>query len=331
MMGQLSEHRQGNQLAISLFGKFSVQFGGQPFDNLEGCKVQELFSYLLLHRERPHPRETLANLLWNDVSTAQSKSYLRKALWQLQATLDAHTQSAIAGLLRVESDWVQLNLAEGLWLDAAIVEGAFNLCHGQDGRQLAMPQVQMLQSAVELYQGELLEGWFQEWCLYERERFQHMTLVMLDKLMNYCEAQGAYETGVIYGTRILQYDQARERTHRQLMRLYYLAGDRTEALRQYERCVALLHKELNVGPARQTVALYKEICADQPRFDATTQAPIIPQQASAIPSAMAPSLAELLAQFQHAENVLTEVQQAMRQNIQQLETLLQSQPTQHSP
>ena len=88
-MEELLARERTAKLTISLFGKFSVQFGNRTIDDLEKCKVQELFSYLLLHRDRPHPRENLANLLWSDVSTAQSKSYLRKALWQLQTALNA--------------------------------------------------------------------------------------------------------------------------------------------------------------------------------------------------------------------------------------------------
>jgi two-component SAPR family response regulator len=93
---------------------------------------------------------------------------------------------------------------------------------------------------VALYHGDLLEDWFQDWCLYERERLQNIYLAALDKLMDYCEASRDYDAGLAYGTRILRHDLARERTHRRLMRLYYLAGDRTSALRQYDRCVQIL-------------------------------------------------------------------------------------------
>lgn len=44
------------------------------------------------------------------------------------------------------------------------------------------------------------------------------------------------------------------------MRLHYQAGNRTAAIHQYETCVTALHKELDVGPARRTVALYRQIC-----------------------------------------------------------------------
>ncbi|MCX6047157.1 MAG: BTAD domain-containing putative transcriptional regulator [Chloroflexi bacterium] len=258
-MAHLCEYDRTNKLAVSLFGKFSVQFDDHAFAHLDSCKVQELFCYLLLHRDRAHPRENLASLLWSEVSTAQSKSYLRKTLWQLQTALDAPANVATEAILCVDPHWVQLNSSADLWLDAAIFEHSFTLCQGLDGPTLETQQVQMLQEAVSLYNGDLLQGWFQEWCLYERERFQQMVLIMLDKLITYCEAHGEYESGISYGKRILQYDPAHERTHRQLMRLYYLVGDRTEAIRQYERCVALLSKELNVGPARKTLALYEQL------------------------------------------------------------------------
>jgi DNA-binding SARP family transcriptional activator len=43
------------------------------------------------------------------------------------------------------------------------------------------------------------------------------------------------------------------------MRLYYLVGDRTAALRQYERCAEILRRELAVEPAASTIALYQQI------------------------------------------------------------------------
>jgi DNA-binding SARP family transcriptional activator len=108
-----------------------------------------------------------------------------------------------------------------------------------------------------------LETWYQDWCIYERERLQLTYLGMLEKLMEYCEAHQRYAEGLAYGQHILRHDPARECTHRQLMRLYSLAGDRTGALHQFERCASALAKEFNLRPAQETVALCEEIRADR--------------------------------------------------------------------
>jgi DNA-binding SARP family transcriptional activator len=250
-------------ISVHLLGKLCVRRNEQVIDCLDGCKVQELFGYLLLYRDRPHPRETLAGLLWGDNPVAQSKKYLRQSLWQLQTALGPQTQPPHEPLLLVEPDWIQVNQQGAFWLDLEVFEQVYAQVKGVPGRQLQPQSAQALYGAVRLYKGDLLAGCYQDWCLYERERLQGMYLAMLDKLVGYSEAHGDYEAGLEYGMHILRQDRARERTHRQMMRLHYLAGDRTGALHQYERCVAALHEELKVKPAQSTVALYEQIRADQ--------------------------------------------------------------------
>jgi hypothetical protein len=43
------------------------------------------------------------------------------------------------------------------------------------------------------------------------------------------------------------------------MRLYYGAGDRGNALRQYDRCVAILAKQFDLRPSPETVALHQHL------------------------------------------------------------------------
>lgn len=248
-------------IRFHLFGRFRAEREAQLLKGFEASKEQELLSYLLIYRERPHPRETLAALLWADTSTEKSKKYLRQALWHLQSALDSEGSSAPEVLL-VEHDWVQINPKREVWLDVAEFEKAFALAEGTPGKQLDPATATALEEVAPLYEGDLLDGCYQEWCLYERERLQNMYLSLLDKLVEYSKEHRYYERGQCYGMRILRYDRARERTHRQLMEVQYLAGDRTAALRQYSRCVAALDEELGVAPDRRTKTLYQQIRAD---------------------------------------------------------------------
>jgi len=243
-------------LRFHLFGKFLAQRNQQKVEGLEACKEQELLSYLLIHRNRPHPRETLASLLWSNTSTERSKKYLRQAIWRLVSALEND------GLLQVEHDWVQLNVNGDFWADVAVFDQAFGTVQGVAGSQLDSSTVELLKDAAALYQGDLLEGWYQEWCLVERERFQNMYLTMLDKLLAHAIEHSDYEAGESYGTTILNYDRASELTYRRLMKLRYDAGDRTSALRQYQRCVTALREELGVKPERRTQQLYERIKSD---------------------------------------------------------------------
>lgn len=285
---------------------------------LDACKAQELLSYLLIYRDRPHARETLAGMLWSECSTEKSKKYLRQALWQLQTALESQGQSGGSSqVLLVEHDWVQFKLNAGLWFDVALFEQAFALSQGSSGRNMDAHQAEAIQLAVQLYKGDLLEGWYHDWCLYERERLQNMYLAMLDKLMNYCEAHRQYERGLTYGSLILRFDRASERTHRQLMNLQYLSGDRTAALRQYERCVNALDEELGVKPDKRTASLYQQIKADH--VDAAPLAPAeLPPETEAAPV----SLSELLGRLKQLQTILAGVQRRVQNDIKAVELAL---------
>jgi DNA-binding SARP family transcriptional activator len=248
-------------LHVKLFGQLQIFQDERELHAFDAQKARELFCYLLVHRDHAHAREALAGVLWEDSSPAQAKKNLRQALWRLQTSLAA--DGVLPAVVIPEGEWVRVNPDADVSLDVADLEDAFVAARGIPGRDLDSDAAAKLQNAIALYTGDLLEGWYQDWCLHERERLRHMYLAILDKLVANCDANRLYENGLVYAERMLQYDRARESTYRHLMRLQYLMGDRTGALRQYDRCVAALRDELDVPPASRTEELHNQIRADR--------------------------------------------------------------------
>jgi len=248
---------------VCLLGRFGVCRDGQALAGFESRRVQELFAYLLLHRGRPQSREVLAGSLWTEWGDEQSRKSLRQVLWQLQSALEASTEPGSEPLLKVDPEWIELNPAVEISLDVAVLENALERVQGMRGRDLDAGRVAELQEAVDLYRGDLLEGCYLDWCLWERDRLLQLFLTLLDKLMDWCQAERRYETGLYYGVKILRVDRCSERTHRRMMRLLYLAGDRTAALQQYQRCTTALREELRTKPERRTEQLFLQIRDDQ--------------------------------------------------------------------
>jgi len=287
-----------SDLEITLLGRFSVRYQSTALLDRAPLRAQELFAYLLLHRGRAHTREALADVLWDERESEHVRKYLRQALWQLHAGLLPLGPKHASNLIHAETGWVEIVGDVAAELDVATFERAFGQARGSKGESLQADQARALSQAVQLYRGDLLENWSHEWCVRERDRFRQMHLTILDKLMDYCEARAEYEAGIAYGTLSLRSDPARERTHRSLMRLFALSGDRTAAIRQFERCCAALHEDLDVVPEDSTLALYVEIrngrigAGDSARStiaegaDKTTSAP---NPASPAPASPAPA------------------------------------------
>jgi DNA-binding SARP family transcriptional activator len=252
----------------TLFRILSVEYDGQVLSLLNSQKVRQLLAYMLLDPARAHSRERLAEALWSDKSTDQARKALRQTLWQLQSACEADPP-----ILLVQNDYMQLNPDLDIHTDVAVLERAYAQVCGLRGSEISDEDARTLQQAVRLYNGELLEGWYDDWCLAPRERLETYYLTILSKLVAYHEVRQEYEVGLLYARRILEKDVTHEETHRRVMRLLYLAGDRIGAIRQYERCAESLREELDVEPSQQTRRLHVLICADRLTMAAEQAAP----------------------------------------------------------
>jgi DNA-binding SARP family transcriptional activator len=242
---------------ISLFGKLAVRRSAGSVEL--PARAAELLCYLLLARGRPHTREALATTLWGETEMAQGKKYLRQTLWQLQQAFAAGPEP----LLALDKDWIEVNPRAALVVDAHRLEDVSAALAERPGAPLGPADEAAARAAARLYRGALLDGWYHEWCLAERERYQALYGALLDRLADHCLAAGLLDAGIAYAQRLLCLEPTRERTHRRLMRLYVAAGDRGAALRQFALCAAALQREFGVGPAEPTLALAAHIRADE--------------------------------------------------------------------
>jgi DNA-binding SARP family transcriptional activator len=242
---------------IKLFGRASIHREETAVNNLP-AKAQELLFFLIIHGNRVHTRERLAGQLWGDASDTQAKKYMRQTLWHLQASLDQDAATA-QPLLLLDNQWLQFNRAASAIVDIDKFERIFEAVRMLPDDGISADQAVLMLGAIRLYEAELLQGWYLDWCLLARDRFHAMYLLMVDKLMHHCLYCGDFDTGVALGLSALQFDGARERTHRRLMRLFHAGGDRTSALRQFEICASALAREFNLPPSERTVRLYEEV------------------------------------------------------------------------
>jgi len=268
-------------IRMYLFGRFEARCDRRQIPGLRARKVQEFLSYVLLSKQRPIQREKLADLLWQHVDSRCCKKYLRQALWQLQRAYEAEASAGDGPLLTVDQEWIGIHSDAPIWVDVMELERAYETAIEAPNGELAPLLRERLRSAAALYRGELLEGWYYDWCVYHRETYRAMYLSLMHRLMVDAEATGNWEAGLVYGRRALQEDRASERTHALMMRLHQMAGDRTAALRQFELCETALRDDLGVVPQDSTRRLYELIrdsgdASARPRGPESAQAVLVP-------------------------------------------------------
>lgn len=231
-------------LHIRLFGGLYVGQDDLPLTGFISNKVTALLAYLAV-TGRAQQRDTLAALLWSEMSDADAKNNLRQALSNLRKLIDPH--------LIITRETVEWNAAVPYSLDVQQFTQQL-----QPGREATTT----LQKAAELYRGDFLAGFvvrdapeFEEWMLAQRARFRELALHALHNLTEAYLEQGQYDRTIDYATQLLSLDPWRENAHRQLMLALARSGQHTTALQQYETCRRLLADELGVEPSAATIAL----------------------------------------------------------------------------
>jgi predicted ATPase/Tfp pilus assembly protein PilF len=254
------------QLSLSLLGPFQVTLDGEPVTDFATDKARALLAYLAVEADHPHRREVLAGLLWPDESERKARQNLRQALSTLRQAIGDRDE--VAPFLWVSRQTVQFNLDSDHWLDVAAFTALVQICEKHQHRHLknCLPCMRRLEQMVELYHGDFLEQFFlsdssvfEEWALLKREWLRRQTVEALSHLTGYYERRGDYERAREYAWRQVALEPWREETHRQLMRLLALDGQRSAALIQYEACRRAMVEELGLEPTAETVALYEQI------------------------------------------------------------------------
>jgi DNA-binding SARP family transcriptional activator len=251
------------EVSIKLLGVPTFCVDGVALDVFKTQQAKRLFCYLALNANRPHSREIVSEALWGDRTPAQANRTLRSELYRLRKGIAAQNEEA-ARLLVSGATTVQLNThAVTCHVDILDFQRLGTSAAAQPVELLSGEQADALRSAAALYVAPLMVDFYEDWCLFERQRLHELHMEVLGKLMALETRDGRYAQAIDYGNRILAEEPLMESVHRQVMRLHYNAGNRAAALRQFETCKRLLQEELGVEPMRRTRRIHELILADR--------------------------------------------------------------------
>lgn len=229
-------------LHFSLLGRYDVRLNDEPLV-LSLRPVQLLLAYLLLNREKKLRREQLAGILWPDYTETSARKNLRNSVYRLRKAIGDDYLVADRGS-------VAFNTEAAFWLDVAQLEEA-----------TAAEEIESLIQAVGLYQGELLPGFYEDWILRERERFQSVFDRQMQGLLERLNAAGRWSESLTWAEHWISQGRAPEPAYRTLMQAHAALGDQASMAQAYQRVRQALEEALGVPLAAETERLYQELLA----------------------------------------------------------------------
>lgn len=289
-------------LSISTFGDLTFQLDDESLQVKFGRATIELLVFLALNNDLTHRREKLAELVWPGKPARQSRSALNTAVWRINSTLKRNGVGDKMSLAAITESTIRLMAAPDVDIDCVTLPSvvAQSEAHVRDTHDLPVHLWERLQKALGRYRGPFLDGHDADWILRERERLYSFYSRGMTLLMRALARYGRYEEALECGRQILKWDDFRETIQREVMWLYVMNGQRSEAISQYERFKERLLDEIGVEPMAETVSLHRFILQE-------TQTPSIERPVAA-------SVSDLMAFMVQCDNTRSSVFTALSQS-----------------
>lgn len=257
-------------LNVRFFGSFQVTLEDVSRSAaLKTEKSRALFAYLIIENDRPHRRAKLIDMLWPDFPDKASHNSLRQSLYYIR-NLFADLDPVVVQLVTSLSD-VQMSLGTGASVDAFELTSQIDHCEEHHLLETALcePCLERLIGAAELYHGDFLDSFslrdvphFDWWLLNKRELYRRRILGALAWVTRSLMAQQIYERAIGFAQREVELDPWRESAYQRYMTVLALAGERAQALQQFEICQHILATELGMQPCAETWSLCEQIRRD---------------------------------------------------------------------
>jgi len=228
------------QPRLSLAGAPALLVAGGaalPLAPLDGA----LLAWLAL--EGPTPRARIATLLWPASDAEAARNSLRQRLFKLRR--QCGTDLAVGS--------VTLALADGIEHDLEDSDSVL----GDEPAAI----------------GTEYDSWLEQ----QRRRRRERMLRSLQDLSDAAERAGDWVDALAHAQELLNLAPLSEEAHRRVIRLHYLASDRSAALLAFDRCARMLKDEVGATPSPETMALLHMVeAAAAPAERPRRSTPVLP-------------------------------------------------------
>ena len=249
-------------LCVQPLGAFRVWRDGRVVDAgaWERDKALQLFQFLLIQRRRQLDKLQIVDRLWPDADPEAADRDFKVALNAALKALEPDRPARAEGRFIRRSGMLYGLDMDLAWVDAAALEGAVaaaNACLSTD----IDGAIILLREAALLYAGDFLpERRYEDWASGETERLQALALGTMTRLAGLLVDRNPLES-LHLTQRVLEIDPVWEAAWRIQMEAHLASGNRPLALRSWERCLAVMRREIGLDPLPATRAVHDRILA----------------------------------------------------------------------
>ena len=237
---------------ITMLGGLSAWRNNREVVRFRTRKTGGLLGYLSYNLNQNHHRDELVDIVWPDLDVDRGRVCLSSAVYSLRRQLEPPDVPAGSVLITNRFD-VRLNPQT---VTTDLQEFAFNIERAAAITE-ARDRLTLLESAINLYRGELLPGCQEDWVGEARDRISLQYLKSARSAIQILEELGDPERALEIAMQASACVPDREDAHYEAIRLLRLVGKDHDAARQYRNLEMVLEKRWERKPSKRVKTLVK--------------------------------------------------------------------------
>jgi two-component SAPR family response regulator len=241
----------GAKLTILGFGRAQVKVGEKllTMSDWQTQSVRDLFFYFL-SMDKPMTKEQIGSVFWPEIEEpSRLKMRFKNDVYRLRRAVGSD-------IILYENDLYSFNRTSDYEYDVEAFEGLIF-----QSRLAKEPNVriELLQKAVNLVHGQLMEDIYTIWVEPERERLRQKFLEALLELAELLKINNQVYDALNAYQRAIDYDPTFETAYLLAMKLSIQLNDRGNTLRLYDAYTEMMKQDLNLPPSAEIEAVFKRL------------------------------------------------------------------------
>jgi LuxR family transcriptional regulator, maltose regulon positive regulatory protein len=238
------------KIKIRAFGRTEVIVNNRTLA-ISDWKTQmsrDLFFLFLAHPEGL-TKEEVGEIMWQEVSQSELRLRFKNAIYRMRHAIGSEA-------VHFQDNYYQFNRSIDYDYDVQDFLNESNFAREEKNPD---KQIEAYKIAIGFYKGQYLPDMDYSWIMPDRQKYLELAIRNKLELIQLLICSQQYEEALAYINKSLKEDPCNEDIYRIGMEIYSLMGNKAAVSRQYELCLKILKKEINVPPSDATVALYKAL------------------------------------------------------------------------
>lgn len=243
------------QLEIYALGRGHALVNGLEITNWDGALPRNLFFYFI---DNPLvTRDDIFGTFWPSLSIKEATNVFHVTKRKISERITMKVEEA--------GNYELTQYSSGFYMPSDKVVRHYDAGDFQEAVERAQSTMdereeeRLYRRAVDLYKAPFLETVNMAWVEGRREHLRQLYAQALIGMGRIHNRRDEKEQALGYFTRTLKETPEREDIHREVMQLYVALGMQDDARQQYHLLTTILDEKYQIGPSRETQALFAQI------------------------------------------------------------------------